>query len=365
MNYENYIEKLVRGKGVGLVNWPAGVDFKRMSLQSAIGPLQTLLDSLKSGTTRWKKLTAAEKEKLIAQYEEMVDKGEVAGKKSRSMAARKAKKAAVVEGDEDEEDEEAEGEEDEDEEEAARAGKPAGKGKSAATSSKRGAKSAKAVGEGANKGPVRARKAATKTAARTDNSSDESGDDDPPAPKRPGKRKRTAPEAESRTKRSAKRTSSKGASMRDKLRALVQKGREANDAASVKRKRERARAACDGNESDEEGDEGAKRKRGRARAAHDGGGSDEEGGEGKERGSRKRTGDKGEGRAKRGGKKVRKTAGGEDAPAMQPARPQPKALYKKKPAAPATDDAAPAPPSSSRARGRHRPLPRARHQVGG
>ncbi|KAF8145751.1 hypothetical protein K438DRAFT_1629559, partial [Mycena galopus ATCC 62051] len=56
MNYESYIEKLVCGKGVGLVNWPDGVDFKRMSLQSAVGPLQILLDSLKCGTTRWKKL---------------------------------------------------------------------------------------------------------------------------------------------------------------------------------------------------------------------------------------------------------------------------------------------------------------------
>ena len=33
MNYESYIPKLVQGKGVGLVNWPEGVEFKRMSLQ--------------------------------------------------------------------------------------------------------------------------------------------------------------------------------------------------------------------------------------------------------------------------------------------------------------------------------------------
>ncbi|KAF8185875.1 hypothetical protein K438DRAFT_1485949, partial [Mycena galopus ATCC 62051] len=90
MNYESYIEKLVRGKGVGLVNWPDGVDFKCMSLQSAIGPLQTLLDSLKCSTTRWKRLTAAEKEKLIAQYEEMVGNGEIAvKKKSRSRRSTK------------------------------------------------------------------------------------------------------------------------------------------------------------------------------------------------------------------------------------------------------------------------------------
>ncbi|KAJ7814781.1 hypothetical protein B0H14DRAFT_3476796 [Mycena olivaceomarginata] len=33
MNYESYIKLLVLGKNVGIVNWPQGVDFKRMSLQ--------------------------------------------------------------------------------------------------------------------------------------------------------------------------------------------------------------------------------------------------------------------------------------------------------------------------------------------
>ncbi|KAJ7687989.1 hypothetical protein B0H14DRAFT_3533638 [Mycena olivaceomarginata] len=336
-------------QGVGLVNWPDGVDFKRMSLQSAIGPLQILLDSLKSGTTRWKKLTAGEKEQLIAKYEEMVGNGEIAGKKkSRRTATRKAKKAAI------------------EEEEAPRAGKPAAKGKRPATSSKRGAMSVKAVGEDADKGPPRARKAgakekgvvkpARKTAARNDGGSDESSDDDeaphvqrkgakvtappksskagpraharivaedeeePPAPerpvKRPAKRKRAAPETESRTRRPAKQTSAKAGSVQDKLRALVQKGREINDAAQAKRKRERARAARDGNGSDEEGDER------------------------QEGGSRKRAGDEEGGGGEGGGgkKKKRKTAGGEEGPAVQPARPQPKPLHKKKSAAPPADN---------------------------
>ncbi|KAJ7803616.1 hypothetical protein B0H14DRAFT_3487156 [Mycena olivaceomarginata] len=38
MNYENYIKSLVLGKNIGLMNWLQGVNFKRMSLQSAIGP---------------------------------------------------------------------------------------------------------------------------------------------------------------------------------------------------------------------------------------------------------------------------------------------------------------------------------------
>ncbi|KAJ7857425.1 hypothetical protein B0H14DRAFT_3447879 [Mycena olivaceomarginata] len=107
MNYENYVEKLVRGKGVGLVNWPHGVDFKCMSLQSAIGPLDKLLDSLECGTTRWKVLTAAEKKQLIEQHEDMVERGEVKEKKksgrSRKAKSRKAGKGPRVEDDDEEE----------------------------------------------------------------------------------------------------------------------------------------------------------------------------------------------------------------------------------------------------------------------
>ncbi|KAJ6461712.1 hypothetical protein C8R45DRAFT_1108469 [Mycena sanguinolenta] len=91
MNYDNYIPKLVQGKGVGLVNWPDGVEFKRMSLQSAVGPMQILLDSLKSGVTCWKVLTTVEKKKLTDQYNEMVERGEVKVKeKPKKTKTRKA-----------------------------------------------------------------------------------------------------------------------------------------------------------------------------------------------------------------------------------------------------------------------------------
>ncbi|KAJ6502985.1 hypothetical protein DFH09DRAFT_838543, partial [Mycena vulgaris] len=58
MNYENYIKALVEGKNIGLVGWPEGVDFKRMSRQSAIGPLRILRDALKCGLCKWKILSA-------------------------------------------------------------------------------------------------------------------------------------------------------------------------------------------------------------------------------------------------------------------------------------------------------------------
>ncbi|KAJ7123030.1 hypothetical protein C8R44DRAFT_528871, partial [Mycena epipterygia] len=54
MNYENYISAIVEGKNVGLVGWPKGVPFKRMSKQSAIGPLRLLHEALKCGTCKWK-----------------------------------------------------------------------------------------------------------------------------------------------------------------------------------------------------------------------------------------------------------------------------------------------------------------------
>ncbi|KAJ7101778.1 hypothetical protein C8R44DRAFT_641395, partial [Mycena epipterygia] len=76
MNYENYIKALVEGKNVGLVGWPEGVDFKRMSKQSAIGPLRILRDALKCGTCKWKVLTSGEKTRLLAQFKEMVKNGE-------------------------------------------------------------------------------------------------------------------------------------------------------------------------------------------------------------------------------------------------------------------------------------------------
>ncbi|KAJ7143089.1 hypothetical protein C8R43DRAFT_891959, partial [Mycena crocata] len=60
MNYENYIKALVLGKGVGLVGWPEGVEFKRMSKQSAIGPLRSLHAALKDGTCHWKELSETE-----------------------------------------------------------------------------------------------------------------------------------------------------------------------------------------------------------------------------------------------------------------------------------------------------------------
>ncbi|KAJ7473409.1 hypothetical protein FB451DRAFT_1035667, partial [Mycena latifolia] len=61
MNYENYISAIVEGKGFGLLGWPEEVAFKRMSKQSAIGPLRTLRDALKCGTCRWKVLSTGEK----------------------------------------------------------------------------------------------------------------------------------------------------------------------------------------------------------------------------------------------------------------------------------------------------------------
>jgi hypothetical protein len=80
MNYNNYIKAIVEGKNFGLLGWLRDIDFKRMSKQSAIGPLRTLCDALKAGTCRWAVLSASQKEKLPADFQVMVDEGKVTQK---------------------------------------------------------------------------------------------------------------------------------------------------------------------------------------------------------------------------------------------------------------------------------------------
>ncbi|KAJ6542103.1 hypothetical protein DFH09DRAFT_1322729, partial [Mycena vulgaris] len=89
MNYENYISSMVEGKNVGLVGWPQGVAFKRMSLQSALPPLKILHDALKAGTCRWKVLTPTERERIVEKFEDMVEKGEVKVKPKKERGQRR------------------------------------------------------------------------------------------------------------------------------------------------------------------------------------------------------------------------------------------------------------------------------------
>ncbi|KAJ7119321.1 hypothetical protein C8R43DRAFT_960069 [Mycena crocata] len=105
MNYQNYIKAVVVKKGYGIVNWPKETPFKRMSLQSSIGPAP------------WKKLTPDEKTRILAQFEDMVEKGEYVEKVRKTSEKRKKSskgKGKAVE-EEDESDEEGDEEEEEDE----------------------------------------------------------------------------------------------------------------------------------------------------------------------------------------------------------------------------------------------------------
>ncbi|KAJ7893587.1 hypothetical protein B0H13DRAFT_1886293 [Mycena leptocephala] len=92
MNYENYIKSMVEGKNIGLVGWPQEVAFKRMSLQSALPPLKILRDALNAGTCRWKVLTPTERQRILTNFEDMVEKGEVQVK---AKTARKSSRAAT------------------------------------------------------------------------------------------------------------------------------------------------------------------------------------------------------------------------------------------------------------------------------
>ncbi|KAJ7078402.1 hypothetical protein B0H15DRAFT_788911, partial [Mycena belliarum] len=86
MNYENYINSMVIEKNVGLVGWPKSTTFKRMSKQSAIKPLRALRDALRSGECRWKVLKPSEREHLIANFNDMVEKGEATEKVQKKKA---------------------------------------------------------------------------------------------------------------------------------------------------------------------------------------------------------------------------------------------------------------------------------------
>ncbi|KAJ7326444.1 hypothetical protein DFH08DRAFT_816762 [Mycena albidolilacea] len=96
MNYDNYIKAIVEAKNVGLLGWPHGVYFKRMSLQSAIGPLRTLRDALKAGTCKWVILSARQKKQLLADFKEMVANGEATEKVAKPKGKGKKKEAGEV-----------------------------------------------------------------------------------------------------------------------------------------------------------------------------------------------------------------------------------------------------------------------------
>ncbi|KAJ7767579.1 hypothetical protein B0H14DRAFT_3509785 [Mycena olivaceomarginata] len=96
MNYENYISSMVEGKNVGLVGWPQGVAFKHMSLQSALPPLKILRDALKAGTCRWKVLTPTERERILKNFEDMVEKGEAKVKPKKGAGTTRRKSSRTV-----------------------------------------------------------------------------------------------------------------------------------------------------------------------------------------------------------------------------------------------------------------------------
>ncbi|KAF7353146.1 hypothetical protein MSAN_01502100 [Mycena sanguinolenta] len=391
MNYNNYIPKIVKARNVGLVNWPDEVEFKRMSKQSAVGPLQILLDSLKCGTTQWKVLTVAERKKLIEQYEEMVANGEVEvpeKKSKRTTKERKAKRVPVLVDEDDEEDESEEGQDsEEDDEPVVRKTKPAAKlrrgansvgeeeeeprqrktkpsaarksstrdededddercPRTAAAKSRQSRRSAR--DESGDDDEPRARKPAAKPKpSRKSSARDESVDDDEPRPRRsaakpshmssarneddeeeeeprpPKAQPTTAPkpsahnegDGQPRLRKTKSTTRSKADAMQNRLRELVQGGKQVNN---IERKVVRG-----GKES------GTKRKR-----------AEREAGDEEDRGKRKRGRDDSRGKRKRvvedegdrGRKKKRMEKS--DAPVERddppPERPQPKPLYRGK-----------------------------------
>ncbi|KAJ7304807.1 hypothetical protein DFH08DRAFT_665398, partial [Mycena albidolilacea] len=131
MNFERYIEAIVRKWGVGLLKWPDSVDFKRMSKQTTIGNLQTLYADLKDGSCKWVKLSKQQQQKIEAEFEALVrsgkrvekvrqerrDKGQTHQKRKKRVHRRGGNSGSEEEDGEDGEDEEDENEGDENENE--------------------------------------------------------------------------------------------------------------------------------------------------------------------------------------------------------------------------------------------------------
>ncbi|KAJ7884618.1 hypothetical protein B0H14DRAFT_3432340 [Mycena olivaceomarginata] len=72
MNYDNYIKAIVEGKNFGLRGWLRDVDFKRMS-------------------KRWAVLSASQKKKHLADFQEMVDEGKATQKSAKPRGKAKPK----------------------------------------------------------------------------------------------------------------------------------------------------------------------------------------------------------------------------------------------------------------------------------
>ncbi|KAJ7787422.1 hypothetical protein B0H14DRAFT_2228385, partial [Mycena olivaceomarginata] len=75
MNFERYIQAIVQRWGVGLLTWPYGVDFKRMSRQTMIGNMQKLYNDLMDGSCKWVKLSKKQQQEIEDEFEEMVRSG--------------------------------------------------------------------------------------------------------------------------------------------------------------------------------------------------------------------------------------------------------------------------------------------------
>ncbi|KAF8145282.1 hypothetical protein K438DRAFT_1992023 [Mycena galopus ATCC 62051] len=75
MNFKRYIQVIVQRWGVGLLTWPYGVDFKRMSRQTTIGNLQKLYNDLMDGSCKWVKLSKKQQQEIEEEFEEMVRSG--------------------------------------------------------------------------------------------------------------------------------------------------------------------------------------------------------------------------------------------------------------------------------------------------
>jgi uncharacterized membrane protein YukC len=121
MEYVQYEEKIVHGRGLKLIGWTAPRLVNPSELSSSLAPLKALVHALKTNTCRFEKLTPTERQERIKKYNDEVAAGQreplqnqrhsdtTAGKRKRRE---RAATGTVPEEDRDEEEPEGEPNED-------------------------------------------------------------------------------------------------------------------------------------------------------------------------------------------------------------------------------------------------------------
>lgn len=100
MNYHNYDTSIVQRHSVQIRGWPTDVPFASPSEIGTVNAIRTLRDALKTGSTKWVRMTSREVTAHAAGLKEKARSGEAVGRKRKTRSdkgiRRKGKGKAVL-----------------------------------------------------------------------------------------------------------------------------------------------------------------------------------------------------------------------------------------------------------------------------